>query len=267
MRSTLAARKLMIFCFRKIQKEIMESKRKTSSSGASCDGISLCIYLALLAIFASPSICIKLYGYDLTISYQQEYILWITVQTVITKFEYRKTIEEGSLIYAEVQPEIKLRFCMYEAAYTVSALKKSNVYDDVVFITKNSRLLKYPIYPLNEGACRSIWQNKNFALPGFGGKTFKVNNSVTEKILQRASETTYAEEHSQRFMKKNREGAMYVELVEWVSPTGVKLIGNVMINAKLYIGTVWGKLIQRNFLSFKDPLGFSKIVFNQNHIF
>ena len=93
-------------------------------------------------------------------------------------------------------------------------------------------------------------------------KTFKVNNSLTEKILQRASETTYAEEHSQSFMKKyNREGAMYAEPVEWVSPTGVKLIGNVMINAKLYIGTVWGKLIQRNLLSFKVPLGFSKTVF------
>ena len=90
---------------------------------------------------------------------------------------------------------------MYEAAYTASALKKSNEYDDVVFITNNSRLLK-SIYPLNEGTCGSFWQNKNFALPGFGDKTFKVNNSVTEKILQRASETTYAEEHSQSFMKK-----------------------------------------------------------------
>ena len=90
---------------------------------------------------------------------------------------------------------------MYEAAYTVSAIKKSNVYDHVVFITKNSRLLK-SIYPLNEGTCRSIWQNKNFALPGFGDENFKVNNLVTKKILQQASETTLAEEHSQSFMNK-----------------------------------------------------------------
>ena len=89
---------------------------------------------------------------------------------------------------------------MYEELYAVSALKKSNVYHDVFFITKNSRLLK-SIYSLNEGTCRSIWQNKNFALPGFGDKTFKVNNSVAEKILQRGSETTYAEEHN-HFMKK-----------------------------------------------------------------
>ena len=74
-----------------------------------------------------------------------------------------------------------------------------------------------------------------------------MNNSVSEKILQRASGTNYAEEHSQSLMKKyNCVGAMYVEPVEWVSPAGVKLIGNVMINAKLYLGTIRGKLIQRN---------------------
>ena len=54
---------------------------------------------------------------------------------------------------------------------------------------------------------------------------------------------------------------MYGEPVEWVSPTGVKLIGNVMINAKLFIGTIWGKLLQRSLLYFKDPLRFPKTVF------
>ena len=34
-----------------------------------------------------------------------------------------------------------------------------------------------------------------------------------------------------------------------------------MINAKHYIATIWEKLIQRNLLSFKDPLGFSKTIF------
>ena len=221
----------MMFCFRKIQKEIMESKRKTSSSGASCDRISLCLYQALLAIFVSPSLFIKLYGYDFDNIVSTKIYSLDHSTNCGNKIRVSKTIEEGSLIYAEVQLEIKLRFCMYEAAYTVSALKESNVYDDVVFITKYSRLLK-SIYPLNEGTCRSNWQNKNFALPGFRYKPFRVNKSVTEKILQRASETTYANEHSQSFIKKNnREGAMYAEPVEWVSPTGVTFIGNVMINA------------------------------------
>ena len=87
------------------------------------------------------------------------------------------------MIYAEVQREIKLKFCMCEAVKTVSVLKKSNVYDDVVFLTENSKLLK-SMYPLNEGVCRNIWQIKNFAIPGFGDRTFKVNRSVTERILQ-----------------------------------------------------------------------------------
>ena len=60
-----------------------------------------------------------------------------------------------------------------------------------------------------------MWQNKIFAIPGFGHRTFLVNRSVTEKILRQASETTYVEEHSQRFLAKNgREGAMYAEPVE-----------------------------------------------------
>ena len=183
MRSYLAARKRMMYLFQ-IQKEIKELKRKTSSSGASYDGISLCLYVALLAIFASPSLCIKLYGYDFDNIVSTKFFSLDHSTNCDNKIRVSKTIEEGSLIYAEVLPEIKLRFCMYEVAYTVSALKKSNVYDDVVFTTKNSRLLK-SIYPLNEGTCRSIWQNKNFALPGFGDETFKVNNSVTKKNFTR----------------------------------------------------------------------------------
>ena len=162
---------------------------------------------------------------------------------------------------------MKLKFCMYEAVYTVSALKKSNVYDDVVFLTENLRLLK-SIYPLNEGNCRNIWQNKSFATPGFGDRTFKVNMLVTEKLLRQTSETTYVEEHCQSFMTKNGcKGAIYAEPVEWTSTTGQKFIGNVVINAKIYIGTIWGKLVQRSLLNFKDYLGFSKTVFYQNHIF
>ena len=85
----------------------MEPKRKTSSSGALYDGIALCLYLALLAIFASPSPCIKLYGYDM------DNIVSTRVYSLdhSTNCDYKillsKAKEEGTLIYAEVQPEIK----------------------------------------------------------------------------------------------------------------------------------------------------------------
>ena len=178
----------------------MESKRNASSSGALCYRVSLCLDLAMIVIFASPSLCFKLYGYDFGNIVSKKIYSLDHSTNCDNKIRVSKTIEEGSLIYAEVRPEIELRFCMYEEAYTVSALKKSNVYDDVVFITKNSRLIK-SIYPLNKRTCRSIWQDKNLALLGFGDEIVKSNNSVTEKILQRANETTYVEEHSQSFMK------------------------------------------------------------------
>ena len=69
----------------KKQKEIKESKRNDSSSGRSFDGLSLCLYLAFLVIFASQSHCIKLYGYDfdniLSTKTQLSSIIWITMIT------------------------------------------------------------------------------------------------------------------------------------------------------------------------------------------
>ena len=110
------------------------------------------MYLVLLAIFASPSLCFNIYGYDFENIVSTKIYSLDHSTNCDNKIRVSKTLEEGNLIYAEVQPEIKLRFCMYEEAYTVSALKKSKVYDDVVFTTKNSRLLK-SICLLNAGTC------------------------------------------------------------------------------------------------------------------
>ena len=97
----------------------------------------------------------------------------------------------------------------------MSALKKSNVYVDVVFITKNSRLLNSYIH-LTREPVEAFGKTKTLLYKVFLDKTLKVNDSVTEQILQRASETTYVEEHSQSFMKKNCEGAVCAEPVQWV---------------------------------------------------
>ena len=134
---------------------MLESKRQAGSSRASVDGVSRCLYLALLASFVSPSPCIKIYGYDFD-SIVSTKIYSLNHSTKCNnKIRVTETIEKSSLIYAEVQLEIKLKFCLYEAAYSVSALKKINVYDDVVFLTENSRILK-SINLLNEGTCKNI---------------------------------------------------------------------------------------------------------------
>ena len=104
----------------------MKSKRKASSSGASSDEVSLCLYLALLAIFASPSPCIKLYGYDFDNIVSTKIYSLDHSTNCDNKNRVSKTKEESRLIYAEIQSEIKLKFCTYEAAYKVSALKKAN---------------------------------------------------------------------------------------------------------------------------------------------
>ena len=84
----------------------MESKRNASSSGASCDGVSLCLYLAMIAIFASPSLCIKLYGYDFDNMVSTKIFSLDHSTNCGNKIRVSKTTEEGSLmylIYAEVQ--------------------------------------------------------------------------------------------------------------------------------------------------------------------
>ena len=89
---------------------------------------------------------------------------------------------------------------------------KSNVYDNIVFLTEHSRLLK-SIYPLNEGISRNIWQNKNFAIQRFRDITFKVNRSVIEKLLRQTSEVTYVEKHSQSFMEKLGAKALFMRIL------------------------------------------------------
>ena len=67
--------------------------------------------------------------------------------------------------------------------------------------------------------------------------------------------TNGLELHSQSFKTKvEGESAMYVEHVLWVSPIGEKHIWCVVIKARIYIGTIWGKLPQKNILRFKEPL-------------
>ena len=118
--------------FQKNSEKNNGTDKKASSSGASCDGVSLCLCLAWLAVFVSSSHCINLYGYDF-VNIVSTKICSLDHSTYCDNtIRVLKTPEKRSLIYAEVQAEMKLKFCMYEARHTVSALKKSNVYDDVV---------------------------------------------------------------------------------------------------------------------------------------
>ena len=54
----------MMFLFQENSERNDGIDRKASLSGASCEGVLLYLYVALVAIFASPSPCVKFYGYD-----------------------------------------------------------------------------------------------------------------------------------------------------------------------------------------------------------
>ena len=92
----------MMFLFQENTLRNNDSKRKTSSFGASCDGISLYFYLALLAVFAFPSLCIKLYGYDFDNIVSTKIYSLDQSTNCDNKYCVSKTIEEGCLVYAEI---------------------------------------------------------------------------------------------------------------------------------------------------------------------
>ena len=60
-------------------------------------------------------------------------------------------LSTGHVIYHE-KFKIQLNYCMFQAAYNVSGLKKSTGWDDAVFIQANSQLIP-TYYPLTSEAC------------------------------------------------------------------------------------------------------------------
>ena len=104
MRSTLAVRKLMLFLFQ----QKLERNNGIEMKGEFVRRIawwSMTMFvLGIVSHFSSPSPGINSYGYDSDV-------------IVSTK------IEKVSWIYVEVQLETKLKFCVYQVAYSVTALK------------------------------------------------------------------------------------------------------------------------------------------------
>ena len=94
--STLAVRRLMMFLFKENPEKIVESKRKASSTGASWYGVSICWYLDMIAIFASPSPYIKLYSYDFYNSVSAKIYSLDYSTNCDNKIRVSKTKAEGS---------------------------------------------------------------------------------------------------------------------------------------------------------------------------
>ena len=87
----------------------------------------------------------------------------------------RKNVTKAMILFHESNPEVELRFCYYQASFTVQQVKMSNVYDDGLYLHQKTKILPTS-YRLSVGTCQSVWTGEVFKLPGFGNQTFKLLN-------------------------------------------------------------------------------------------
>ena len=75
----------------------------------------------------------------------------------------RKKVTKATILFHESNAEIELRFCHIQASYTLQHIKKSNVYDDGLYLHQESKLL-LTFYLLSIETCQSIWTGEGFKL-------------------------------------------------------------------------------------------------------
>ena len=113
----------------------------------------------------------------------------------------REKVTKATILFHESNEEIELRFCHYQASYTVQHIKKSNVYDDGLYLHQESKILP-TVYLLSIETCQSIWTGEGFKLPGFGNQEFKLSTAELNKVTSDRTETTETFDYSAVFIKK-----------------------------------------------------------------
>ena len=131
----------------------------------------------------------------------------------------RKKVTKATILFHEIIAEIELRFCHYQASYTVQHIKKSNVYDDGLYLHQESKILP-TFYLVSIETCQSIWTGEGFKLPGFGNQEFKLSTAEINKVTSDRTETTETFDYSAVFMKGKGRGIGYAYPVEWTTPLG-----------------------------------------------
>ena len=126
----------------------------------------------------------------------------------------------------------KLKYCMYRAAYTETVLKKSSWYHDATYLNEKSQIIPM-FYPIKESVCQNLWQGHKAWLPGLGDFEFNAPKEVLNE------------------MNFDRSDA------ELINPKGETQKTNIMINAEIFMGTLFietREAIEGTWLYFKDPL-------------
>ena len=101
----------------------------------------------------------------------------------------RKNVTNPTILFHESNTGIGLRFCHYQAPYTIQQIKKSNVNDDRFYVHQESKNLP-AFYLLSVKTCQSIWTGEVFKLPGFGNQELKLSTAELNKVMSDRTETT-----------------------------------------------------------------------------
>ena len=164
-------------------------------------------------------------------------------------------INKGGLIYAK-SSRSKLKCCMYRAAYTVIVLK-NGWYDDATFLNEKSQII--PTFnPVKESVCQNLWQGHKAQLPGLCDFEFNAPKEVFNEMNVDRTDAGFVQKVSKTFMKcEDEKGVNYVYPVVWINLKGETLKGNIMMNAEIFIRTLFIQTREANegtWLYFKDPL-------------
>ena len=157
---------------------------------------------------------------------------------MFSRIESKKKRNEGYDSFHESNTKKKLKFCHYQASSTIPEIKKSNVYDDGLYLHQESKILP-TFYLLPVETCQSVWTGEVFKLPGFGNQEYKLGTAELNKVISERTEITETFEYSAIFMNGKGRGIGYAHPVEGTTLLGETIVGSVMINARLAIGKVY----------------------------
>ena len=117
-------------------------------------------------------------------------------------------LSTGHVLYHE-SLKIQLNYCMFQAAYTVSGLKKSTWWDDAAFIQENSQLIPM-YYPFTSKACCKLLQGISVNLPGFGNEKFSFETTLLRKLQETKTEIKIKTKRGSAYMKGgNKKGVKF----------------------------------------------------------
>ena len=158
-----------------------------------------------------------------------------------TKCEMSHINEEQvnkGLIYAK-SSIIKPKYCMYRAAYTVTVLKKSSWYDDAPYLNEKSQIIP-TFYPIKESVYQNLWQGHKARIPGLGDFEFNATKDVLNEMNVDQTDAEFFQKISKILLKGGDEkGVNYVYPVDWINPKGETEKSNIMINAEIFMGTLF----------------------------